>query len=154
MDSVNKREGTGLEKNQSFESSGNNPGLYGQLREQLLLTFLLEFGSNDHNVKGEWNLAIVSPSLWFCLVQWEWRYFIEGAYCSEFKQTRVQIAPLFIPSCMTVSKLFGFSGGFVKFKWETCEALSRVMCFGLNKYTHWYSCFLFLSQLYWMDFSM
>lgn len=53
MDSVNKREGSGLEKNQSFESSGNNPGIYGQLRVQLLLTVLLELGTNDHDVSGE-----------------------------------------------------------------------------------------------------
>lgn len=53
MDSVNKRERTGLEKDQSFESSGSNPEIYGQLREQLLLTFLLELGSNDHDVSGE-----------------------------------------------------------------------------------------------------
>lgn len=42
-----------LAENQSFESSGSNPGIYGQLGEQLLLKFLLELGSNDSDVGGE-----------------------------------------------------------------------------------------------------
>lgn len=71
MHSVNKVEGPGLQKTKLFESSGNNPGVYGQLREQLLLTFWLELGSTDSDVSGEWNLVIISPSMWFSLVQLE-----------------------------------------------------------------------------------
>lgn len=39
---------------------------------------------------------------------------IERAWSSEFKQVRVQIAPLSIPSCMMVSKLLEFSESFYK----------------------------------------
>lgn len=93
----------------------------------IVIAILRKLGRNDRDDSDEWNLVIVSPSTWFCLVQWGWRCYVEGAWSSEFKQTSVQIIPLYIPCCRLWANCLSSLRVSIKIKWEKLEALSRII---------------------------